>query len=137
MDGLPEGMEVEYHASGQVASEVRWSAGVRSSAFAFYDEEGRRRTAGTHADDAVTGELRQFDEEGRLVSLEHYAHDVLEGAAFEYGADGALRVEGAYRAGERHGAWTYFAEDGTVERVETWVDGELQSEDGPAITPVR
>jgi hypothetical protein len=37
---------------------------------------------------------------------------------------GRVTVEGAYHLGEKHGTWTYFADDGAVERVEKWEDGE-------------
>lgn len=86
--------------------------------------------------------LRYFDEHDRLLKEGVSYQDCGVGKAKEYFPDGKLRSEGSYKANKtgnwdnlfdrgycsiKEGVWTFYKEDGTIDRKETYKDGVLLS----------
>ena len=50
---------------------------------------------------------------------------VKHGPYFYYYENGKLKIQGNYKKDKKHQTWTYYDENGSVTKVEEYLDGEL------------
>jgi antitoxin component YwqK of YwqJK toxin-antitoxin module len=144
--GIPSGTHVRYHPNGKKAAEGRYQAGKEMGEWRGYSEEGL--LAVTTQYEAGRGkEMRIYekgklarrdtfnDNEGRASSV-RYAGDKEQGVSVTWRPDGMRATQGSYEKGKKDGDWYVFAEDGKVDRVESYKKGKMVKKKKAGDAPV-
>jgi antitoxin component YwqK of YwqJK toxin-antitoxin module len=107
VDGLPEGLWMEWYESGVLRYQATWRRGRGDGLWTYYHDNG---------------EIRE-----RVMVTD----DVYDGLVEGWHASGAKAFEGHYRDGNKDGRWRHWDETGRLTKVEIYRDGTvLHSEDG-------
>jgi len=75
------------------------------------------------------GLFREFDEDGKLSIERIYKHGEVQSVK-EYSPDGNLMAEGLSSRDYKHGIWTWYKKNGTVDYKKVFYEGNLLMEDG-------
>lgn len=100
VDGLAEGVWVEWYASGAPRYIGTWAAGQGEGVWTYFHETGAIRERSE-----VTG-------------------DVWHGTSEGWHANGQRAYSGTNRWNRRDGVWRFWTEDGTLDRTETYREGQ-------------
>ncbi|HHP7239945.1 toxin-antitoxin system YwqK family antitoxin [Longibacter sp.] len=101
VDGLPEGLWMEWYENGVPRYQATWRRGRGEGLWTYYHENGEIRERVT-----VTG-------------------DVYDGLAEGWHASGAKAFEGHYRNGNKDGRWRRWDERGLLATVKVYRDGTV------------
>ncbi len=122
----------------EIEEEIELVAEIKTS----YYQNGRIRFQGAFLDTIPVGIHREFDEEGIVKSSKEYnTRGQLTGIGFydENGLrtgnwqlfgpiDNYVYAEGSYRDGLKHGFWTYYYPDKSIEQKGTYIAGKPEDE---------
>jgi antitoxin component YwqK of YwqJK toxin-antitoxin module len=103
VEGLPEGLWMEWHQSGVPRYMATWARGRGEGIWTYFHE---------------TGQIRE-----RV----RVAGDVFEGPVEGWYANGQKAFEGHNRSNQKDGRWRYWDERGRMTKVEVYRDGTLLS----------
>jgi antitoxin component YwqK of YwqJK toxin-antitoxin module len=107
VDGLPEGLWMEWYESGVPRYQATWQRGRGDGVWIYYHDNG---------------EIRE-----RVMVTD----DVYDGLVEGWHASGAKAFEGHNRNGNKDGRWRHWDETGRLTKTEIYRDGTiLHSEDG-------
>jgi antitoxin component YwqK of YwqJK toxin-antitoxin module len=107
-------------ADGRVVARGHVVRHEHEGRWTLFDEQGRRVVTGTYTGGAPTGVWKQLDPAtGRLLQQHTFVDGALHGPAAGFHTDGARAWRGAYAAGARDGAWTFWRADGSVDPEQT------------------
>lgn len=121
VNGVQEGELRRYHSNGNVARAIPFEAGREQGLGWEFDREDGRRVARL---DYHNGYLRgierinRYNEAGRKT-----------GVWVVWNARGILVEEGPWTDGQRNGVFTFYDDKGKLDRLERYVNGELQAAD--------
>jgi antitoxin component YwqK of YwqJK toxin-antitoxin module len=121
----PDGLIVEYYASGRVHSRVHYEHGVRHGEFEVFYRDGSRWERGTYVAGALEGTHEKWWNNGRLALREHHVEGQLDGPYVRDYAEGTRWERATYHAGKRVGAYRKWWKNGALAHEYTYVEGKL------------
>lgn len=74
----------------------------------------------------VTGNVLEYYDEGTIKSKEFYWKGIRHGMSYHYFPSQQLSMKGKYKDGLKDGEWRYQHENGSLMKIEVYLDGELQ-----------
>ena len=107
VDGKPEGLWVEWHETGVVRYLATWRNGGGDGVWTYFHPNGEVRDRSTVVADVFTGPTEGWHENGRKA------------------------FEGVNQENARTGVWRFWSEDGVLDRVERYDNGEVVDERQP------
>ncbi len=102
--GEPHGVMKDYYVNGQLLQELGYKNGVKDGVWKKYYADGKERQTATYVDGKLDGEFKVYFE------------------------DGKPNIEGKYRDDVKVGNWYFYDSFGTLERVQSWVDGVMKKD---------
>lgn len=84
----------------------------------LYFTNGQKSSVANYRDGHFFGEVVFFHSDGQQAGIQRYDADGLTGDSIGYYPSGQVRYVGHHRAGKQVGTWTWYKEDGSVERSE-------------------
>ena len=108
---------------GKVTFTGTYAAGMPDGAFVYLDRKGNEIGRSTLS--AGSGVLKTFYWNGKTASEQTFVAGLEDGPYRELTPGGRATVEGMYRAGDRHGAWTERSASGTPILEQHWEHGRL------------
>ena len=104
LNGKRDGLWIFYDKSGNIINEGNFQDGERFGKWVFYDN----------------GKISQ---EGFYNGTNKYGHSYKKGLWIYYYNNGKMRSENYNSKGKQDGKCIYYNEDGTIDRIENWKDG--------------
>ena len=115
--GGADGDWVYRHLNGRTAAEGAYSVGQKTGTWMEYHANGQKRLAGGYdARGRRTGEWRGFSKRGAREFVATFVDGELDGPYVQYWPSGDKRGEGSYQKGQLHGPWSFWTQDGSVDR---------------------
>lgn len=111
--GVPHGPRLEWHRNGAPWFTGAMAHGQRTGLWQECWENGQLRFTGTYVDDRLEGLERWYYPDGTLEWAVEHTAGRRAGIERWYWPSGILRREGRYANGEKDGAFSSFADDGT------------------------
>lgn len=117
--GVKDGVETEYYVDrGRVRARTSWSNGVKDGVVSWYYPEGVVSATYNYRQGNIDGLVEYFYLDGPRRSVTEYENNQRHGEHQEFYESGQRKVYGMYEEGEQVGLWTYYNEDGTVQRTQ-------------------
>lgn len=119
-----EGEYISYYPDGQPKIMSFYKDGKRNGDFVAYHENGKIANKGKMKGDACDS-FQIFDKEGKLVQEGRLDNQFQKtGLWRDYYSSGKKKAEGNYIAEKEEGEWFIFAEDGKIEKIIIYKNGE-------------
>lgn len=113
--GVPHGLTTEWYAnSAHMRQRGFWKQGKREGLVLEWHESGMLATAVEYRDGLKHGVQTDYDDDGRLLAQAHFADGIQSGPAMSFFPNGLRRAAGTFAAGKADGSWTYFGEAGEI-----------------------
>jgi antitoxin component YwqK of YwqJK toxin-antitoxin module len=125
-NGLPEGVWKSYYPSGVIKSIGNKVAGQSDSLWQFFDKDGLLTATYEYANDLKNGCARQFDSLGTVTQEAFYIDDKKQGEELWYFADGSVQKQLVYQDGDVNGIVLEYNEDGIVITEQEYSNGHLR-----------
>ncbi len=134
VNGVRQGTEIRWfiEPAGEISEILQYVNGVEEGPYIGCDEHGSIMKVGSMANGKMNGEWTYWYPVadrggGHLMARFHCADGKHEGEWTAWHWNGAKEQEGNFHKGKEDGTWRYWNEDGSLDRTETWVDGECIS----------
>jgi antitoxin component YwqK of YwqJK toxin-antitoxin module len=114
LNGLPEGMWINYYPNGTVKSTGSRKNHELDSLWVFYSPEGIKTTAFTYLNGAKTGEATIYDKEGNISEIVKYENNVKQGEALYFFKTGELSKRVFFEKGKEQGEAFEYGKDGRI-----------------------
>ena len=121
-DGKRDGL---WHSSGRYEDTIVGAYHRDKKHGLWTDEAKSRMTYQIYVDDKLEDLSIVYAADGKPVKEAHYHAGLLDGHYVEYQTSAPFgpSVDGAYAAGKKDGHWSYFRDDGTKLKEESWDRG--------------
>jgi len=91
-----------------------------------YYEDGNLLKEGAIVDNAKNGVWKSYYRDGTLWSEGEFVKGKREGVTKSYYPNGKLKYEGAFTQGEKSGQWNFYNEDGSFDKMATFMEAGTQ-----------
>jgi len=117
----------KFYNSGEVlVAEEFYTRGVRNGTWKTYYDNGKPADETNWKNGIKDGQWKQYYDDGALKEEAVYIKDKREGDYKVYFPEHKkISIEGKYTGDKKAGIWYYYHEDGSVERIEKYKDGNL------------
>lgn len=136
-DGQQFGKVLRWYPNGQKEEEVMMKNTRVHGHYRSWYENGQKQREFFSINNIMSGEYREWNEAGKLIIeiIEQPTQKTI--AVKNYWDNGAVKLDGTSKLPAslsihqwnqtRHGEWTYFSQDGRIQKTEKYVDGKLTS----------
>jgi len=124
--GKLDGVQIEYHQLEGINSISRighWTDNLKSGRWIWFDANGERSSECFYKEDKIVGYKRHWDR-GKLSQLEFYDKNDNIVRLESFYPNGRKSKRGKFKNGVKHGAWTYWDNDGNITSKCEWKYGE-------------
>ena len=130
-----EGEWKEYYPGGKVlAAKGAYQAGKKSGLWDHFDKEGKLIMQLTWMGMTIRGNCIFYKNDKKdyevivkgAMDVSEINESVYDGKYIKYNTDCKEELIGNYKMGNKHGKWTYFRPDGSIEKEENWMLGDLK-----------
>ncbi len=128
VDGLAEGMMIEYNDSNKIIAKGNFIAGLEEG-FWFY-HVGDERQEGNYVAGKRSGEWKHYYDEKHLRFEGSYVDGVEDGKHIYYWDNGYIKEDGIYEMGKKEGDWKINNDDGTLFMTIFFKNGQELRYDG-------
>lgn len=125
-NGVPEGLWKTYYKDGTLKSTGFKTAGLSDSLWVFYDHEGRISWKYYYENDKKNGCAQRFDTTGYLSEEVFYIDDVIQGEKDWYYPSGELKRTVFFVEGKESGQAFEYSEEGVIITEEIYENGYLK-----------
>jgi hypothetical protein len=126
LNGEFNGVWINYNENGSFSDERLWIVGKREGKVKKY-LDGKIALLGQFVNNKQQGEWKYY-EDGELSAIGKFVNGKKQGE-WKYYEDGELE-SGKHINGKLEGKWKKYKADGSLKRVQTWKNDELQSCEG-------
>jgi antitoxin component YwqK of YwqJK toxin-antitoxin module len=152
VDGLENGLAMEYNTDGNIISLIEYKKGfivnrekinrkdnnnLKQGKWIYFYDDGTVRLEGTYRNDKKNGYFKDYDKDGNLISVTKYIdgvlqEDVAELAELEvrtdYYPNGQVKTIASYKDGIPEGVRREFTEEGKIKMAYIFKAGEIIGE---------
>jgi len=132
--GMKDGLWMFFLSSGRVEMTVKYQLGKElarhydNGSFMEYYEDGIPKSDYTYEDGKKNGPFSEWYDQGEFITVPGSPEDLQQGIAGRQKLQGQqLKVTGDYLDDHFEGEITWYSEDGSVIKIETWENGEMIS----------
>lgn len=120
---------ITYHPNGQQEEERLYDEeGKKHGKVAVYNKEGELVKEANYNHGYYHGQQMEVKSNGSK-EIETYNDGILEGEYLLYHPNGNKAIEGSYKTErKKEGTWTYWHENGDIEKTENYLNGKLNGE---------
>lgn len=114
-----------YWKNGKLARKFSINKGWFEGPYMKYYDNGQLAVEQHYKKDLREGVYEEYYKSGKLMKKGEYKEGDIVGTFITYYENGHKKTEEEYVLDERHGKGVYYKEDGSVEKVITYIDGNI------------
>lgn len=126
--GQKNGIEKQFHESGELKGFIKWAAGQMDSAATYYWKNGNPRKRVEYDMGKLYGATTWFHDNGQVRKEENYSDGSREGSSKEFFKDGKPQSAVEYKDNVREGAAKFWYANGNLEKEHTFKGGRIDGD---------
>ena len=127
IDKLKDSTWLSYGEGNKIVQKGDYRKGEKQGVWQTFFQDGGVSAEMSFYNDQKDGPFRMFYTDGKVKDSSNFKAGKLHGLTTIYDSDGKKIIEGIYTWGERDKEWSYYGEEGEVNKVLMYKNGRLMN----------